>query len=240
MATADDVDGLGGTYRRRMTVSRNQIVDPALAAYVTDHSTAPDEIQRRLAATTRERTGAAAGMQIGSDQGVFFEILVRAIGATDAIEIGTFTGYSALSIARGLAPAGRLICCDISEEWTAIARDAWADAGVADRIDLRIAPALDTLSALPDDAAFDLAFIDADKHAYPAYVAALLPRLRPHGVILIDNTLWSGRVMTAPADGDDRDTVALRALNDDLAARPDLLVALLPIGDGVTMIQRRP
>lgn len=223
-----------------MTVARAHIVDPAIAEYVAAHSTPPDEVQQRLTATTYERTGSAAGMQIGRDQGTFFEILVRAMTVTDAIEIGTFTGYSALAIARGLAPGGRLLCCDVSEEWTALAREAWAEAGVDDRIELRIAPALETLADLPDDAAFDLAFIDADKPAYPAYVEALLPRLRPHGVILVDNTLWSGRVLAAPADDDDANTVALRALNDALAARPDLLVALLSIGDGVTMIQRRP
>lgn len=222
-----------------MTTARSIIVDPSIAEYVAAHSTPPDEVQRRLIETTKARTGRRAGMQIGPDQGTFFEILVRAMGATDAIEIGTFTGYSALAIARGLAPGGRLICCDVSTEWTDIARTAWQEAGVADRIELRLGPALETLAALPDDAAFDLAFIDADKPAYPAYVDAVLPRLRPRGVILIDNTLWSGRVLTAPADGDD-DTAALRQLNDTLAARTDLLVAVLSIGDGVTMIQRRP
>ena len=196
--------------------ARDHIVDPAIAAYVTGHSTAPDRVQQALIDTTYERTGNRAGMQIGSDQGTFFEILVRAMGVTDAIEIGTFTGYSALAIARGLAPGGRLICCDVSEEWTAIGRAAWADAGVADRIDLRIAPALDTIAALGDDDQFDLAFIDADKPAYAAYVDALLPRVRPSGVILIDNTLWSGRVLADPSDDDDENTIALRALNDAL------------------------
>jgi caffeoyl-CoA O-methyltransferase len=219
--------------------ARDHIVDPAIAAYVTAHSTAPDRVQQWLIDTTQERTGSRAGMQIGSDQGTFFEMLVRGMGVTDAIEIGTFTGYSALAIARGLAPGGRLICCDVSEEWTAIGRAAWADAGVADRIDLRIGPALATIAALGDDDQFDLAFIDADKPAYAAYVDALLPRLRPNGVILIDNTLWSGRVLADPTETDDDNTVALRALNDSLVSRTDLLVAVLPIGDGVTMLQRR-
>ena len=220
-----------------MPASRADVVDPELAAYIAAHSTAPDDVQRRLMQVTEERTGGAARMQIGGDQGTLFEILVRGIAATRAIEIGTFTGYSALSIARGLGPDGRLICCDVSEEWTAIAREHWAAAGVADRIDLRIGPALDTLAALPADEQFDLAFIDADKSNYHRYYEALLPRMTDRGVILVDNTLWSRQVLD-PTDTS-RDTVALRAFNDAVAADARVRCTIVPIGDGVTFIQRR-
>lgn len=220
-----------------MPESRADVVDPELAAYIAAHSTAPDELQRRLMQVTEERTGGAARMQIGGDQGTLFEILVRSIGATRAIEIGTFTGYSALSIARGLGPEGRLICCDVNEGWTAIAREHWAAAGIADRIDLRIGPALDTLAALPADERFDLAFIDADKSNYHRYYEALLPRMTDRSVILVDNTLWSRQVLD-PADTS-RDTVALRAFNDAVAADPRVRCTIVPIGDGVTFIQRR-
>ncbi|MGD9997324.1 MAG: O-methyltransferase, partial [Ilumatobacteraceae bacterium] len=154
----------------------------------------------------------------------------------DAIEIGTFTGYSALSIARGMQPGGRLICCDVSEEWTAIAREHWQLAGVADRIDLRIGPALQTIADLPDDLQFDLVFIDADKPNYANYFDALVPRLRPTGLMLDDNTLWSGQVVDDTAN--DELTVALRAFNDKVVADPRVRCVILPLGDGVTMIQR--
>ncbi len=130
-----------------MPDSRADVVDQELADYISAHSTKPDDVQHRLMAATEERTGAAKRMQIGGDQGTFFEILASSMGARNAIEIGTFTGYSALSLARGIGPTGRLICCDVSEEWTAIAREHWKLAGVADRIDLRIAPALETIAA---------------------------------------------------------------------------------------------
>jgi caffeoyl-CoA O-methyltransferase len=211
------------------------VVEPELADYIAAHSTPPDEVQRHLISVTDERTGTAARMQIGNDQGCFFEMLVRAMGARDAIEVGTFTGYSALSIARGLGPGGRLICCDVSEEWTAIAREHWELAGVADRIDLRIGPALDTLAALPADHRFDVAFIDADKPNYIAYYEAVLPRMKPTGVILVDNTLWSRRVLE-PTDTE-RETVAMRAFNRLVADDPRVRVVILAMGDGVTMIQ---
>jgi caffeoyl-CoA O-methyltransferase len=218
-----------------MPPSRTHVVDPDLAAYIDAHSTAPDEVQQRLMQVTEERTGGFSRMQIGGDQGTFFQMFTRAIGARSAIEIGTFTGYSSLSIARGLGPEGRLICCDVSEEWTAIAREHWELAGVADRIDLRIAPALDTLAALPADLRFDLAFIDADKPNYVHYYEAVLPRMNATGIILVDNTLWSGAVLDDTAD--DRDTVALQAFNRHVAADPRVTNVILPIGDGVTMIQ---
>jgi caffeoyl-CoA O-methyltransferase len=215
---------------------RADIIEPDLAAYIAAHSSKPDDVQRRLMEHTEQRTGRAAGMQIGNDQGTFFEILARAMGARHAIEIGTFTGYSAMSIARGLGPDGRLLCCDVSEEWTDIAREHWDLAGVADRIELRIGPALDTIAALPVDARFDLAFIDADKTNYRHYYEALLPRLTDRGVMLVDNTLWSRRVLDPAATQDD--TVALRSFNAALAADDRVRCVILPVGDGVTLIQR--
>lgn len=220
-----------------MAISRNGVIDEDIARYAFEHSTARDEVQEHLVGVTAEATGAASAMQIGGDQGVFMEVLTRATGAKHAIEIGTFTGYSSLAIARGLGPDGHLICCDVSEEWTAIARDHWERAGVADRIDLRIAPAIDTLAALDPATRFDLAFIDADKSGYAAYLEALHPLLRPGALVLIDNTLWSGKVLDDSVD--DRDTVALRRLNDALVADARFTVVMLTIGDGVTLLERR-
>jgi caffeoyl-CoA O-methyltransferase len=218
-----------------MPASRSDVVDHELASYIGAHSTQPDAVQRQLMAATEERTGRSSAMQIGGDQGTFFEMLARSIGATSAIEIGTFTGYSALSIARGIGPNGRLICCDVSEEWTAIAREHWDLAGVADRIDLRIAPALHTIGSLPADLKFDLAFIDADKTNYANYYEALLPRMNATGVILVDNTLWSRQVLNE--SNTDADTVALREFNTRVAADDRVRCVIIPMGDGVTMIQ---
>jgi len=215
--------------------SRSKFIDPAIADYALDHTSGPDDVQLELQQVTAERTGQRAGMQIGDDQAVPLEILARAIGARRAIEIGTFTGYSSLALARGMGPGGRLLCLDISEEWTDIARTAWEKAGVADRIELRIGAALDTLRDLPP-VLFDLAFVDADKVNYGAYYDELVPRLRPGGLLLVDNTLWSGAVLD---DNDDsEDTTAIRALNDRIAADPRVRVVVLPIGDGLTVAQR--
>jgi caffeoyl-CoA O-methyltransferase len=220
-----------------MPTSRADVVDQELADYISAHSAQPDDVQRRLMTTTEQRTGDASRMQIGGDQGTFFEVLASSMGARSAIEIGTFTGYSALSIARGIGPTGKLICCDVSEEWTAIAREHWKLAGVADRIDLRIAPALETIAALPADTKFDLAFIDADKVNYANYFEALLPLIRVGGVILVDNTLWSRRVLD-PQDEDEH-TVALAAFNKMVAADARVRCVIIPMGDGVTLIQKR-
>jgi caffeoyl-CoA O-methyltransferase len=215
--------------------TRSRFVEPAIADYALDHSSPPDQVQLELQSVTQERAGKFAGMQIGDDQAVFMEILARAMGARRAVEVGTFTGSSALAVARGMGPEGRLLCCDISEEWTAIAREYWTKAGVADRIDLRIGPGLETLRSLPPGDQFDLAFVDADKGGYVAYYEELVPRLRPGGLLLADNTLWSGRVAT---DADDEDTVAIRAFNDHVAADTRVRVVMLPLGDGVSVIQK--
>jgi len=212
-------------------------IDPDVAEYAIAHSSAPDDVQRRLMAETAEKLGATAGMQISPDEGVFLEVLTRVSGARHAVEVGTFTGYSALCIARALPADGTLLCCDISEEWTAIGRRYWAEAGVDSRIDLRIGPALETLRALPADARFDIAFIDADKSNYAEYYEEVLARMPPGGLVLLDNTIWSGKVL-APQSGD-KDTVALAAFNAALAADDRVDVVLLTFRDGVTMARKR-
>jgi caffeoyl-CoA O-methyltransferase len=216
--------------------SRSRFVEDAVVAYAGEHSTPPDELQLELQEVTRERTGAAAGMQIGDDQAVFMEILARAIGARRGLEVGTFTGYSALALARGMGPEGRLICCDVSDEWTSIAREYWKRAGVSDRIELRLGPALQTLRDLPESAQFDIAFLDADKVTYPDYYEEIVPRLRKGGLLLVDNTLQSGRVLDPEAQ--DESTVAIRKTNDRIASDDRVRTVLLPIGDGVTIAQR--
>jgi caffeoyl-CoA O-methyltransferase len=215
---------------------RSSFLDAEVAAYALAHTSPPDDVQRSLQAVTAERTGGAAGMQIGHDQAVFMENLARAMGARQAVEVGTFTGYSSLVLARGMGPEGRLLCCDVSEEWTAIAREHWEKAGVAGRIDLHLGPALDTLRSLPLEERFDLAFVDADKEGYLGYFEEILPRLRRGGVLLADNTLWGGRVLDP--DVTDADTIAIRAFNDALAADVRVRVVVLTVGDGVTLAQK--
>jgi predicted O-methyltransferase YrrM len=211
-------------------------LSPEVHRYLLAHGSQPDDVQRALIERTREAAKDFAGMQIAPEQGAFMTMVTRLIGARNAIEIGTFTGYSALCIARGLPDDGRLLCCDVSEEWTAIGREHWEKAGVADRIELRIAPAVETLSALPRDATVDLAFIDADKTNYANYYEELLVRLRPNGLIMVDNTLWGGRVL----DGSDQsdDTVAIRAFNDAVAADDRVDCVQLPISDGLTLLRK--
>jgi caffeoyl-CoA O-methyltransferase len=212
------------------------LLSTELSEYLVGHGMPPDEVQERLIEETA-KLGAVSGMQIAPEQGAFLTILTRLISARRAIEIGTFTGYSALCIARGLPADGRLICCDVSEEWTQVGRRAWAEAGVADRIDLRIAPALETLGALSAEETFDLAFIDADKPNYLRYYDALLPRMRSNGAILVDNVLWDGNVVKP--DADDENTRAIRAFNDRVAADDRVDVVMLPIADGLTIARKR-
>jgi caffeoyl-CoA O-methyltransferase len=216
---------------------RSRFTERAIDEYSARHSTGPDALQHELQLVTAERTGPASGMQIGDDQAVLMEMIVRSMGATRAVEVGTFTGYSALAIARGLGPGGHLLCCDVSEEWTAIARDAWAKAGVADRIELRIGPGIDTLRSLPAGEQFDFAFIDADKTGYAAYYEEILSRLRSGGLILLDNMLQGGRVVEESATDDS--VAAIRALNDAIVADDRVRVVLVPIGDGVSVVHKR-
>lgn len=209
---------------------------PEISRYVVGHSMPVDAVQAALIAET-EALGFISIMQISPEQGAFMELLAKALGARRVIEVGTFTGYSALCFARAVGEGGKVLCCDISEEWTSIGRRHWEAAGVADRIDLRVAPAAQTLAALPPEPAWDLAFIDADKGGYRAYYEAILPRLRPGGVILVDNVLWMGTV--ADPTMDDDDVNAIRAFNDFVATDPRVEVAILTVGDGLSFIRRK-
>jgi caffeoyl-CoA O-methyltransferase len=221
----------------RMADVRSLPVTAGLVDYAVAHGSFPvDEVLTDLRAETAV-LGRAAGMQIGPDQGQLLTFLARLVGARRAVEVGTFTGYSSLCIARGLAADGSLLCCDVSEEWTAVARRAWARAGLADRIDLRIAPAVETLRALPADEPIDLAFIDADKGGYLDYWHELVPRVRPGGLLLADNVLWSGTIDDPAVT--DPDTVALRAFNDAVAADERVDVVVLPAFDGLTLARKR-
>lgn len=213
-------------------------MDEATYEYVQRHANpSHDPVAERLAAVTQERFGDLAGMNVGPDQGHLLAMLVAITGARLVVEIGTFTGMSALWMARALPPGGRLVCFDLTDEYLPTARAAWSEAGVDDRIEVVVGPAAQRLRELPADEPVDLAFIDADKTGYAGYVDALLPRLSERGVIVVDNVLWGGSVV----DDDDRSesTVALRAFNDAVATRSDVHAVMLPVGDGVTLIRRR-
>ena len=205
--------------------------------YAVGHgSWRPDEVVDRLRAETLA-LGDVAGMQIGDDQGQLLTMLARLVGARRAVEVGTFTGYSSLCIARGLAQDGFLVCCDVNADWTAIGVRAWERAGLRDRIDLRIAPALQTLSTLPTEPHIDLVFIDADKRGYADYWEELVPRTRAGGVLLADNVLWSGEIADETVTDDN--IVALRAFNDRVAADHRVDVVVLPAFDGLTIARKR-
>jgi predicted O-methyltransferase YrrM len=219
--------------------NRTLNLDDRLHRYLLAHSVRETPVMRELRELTARQE--MARMQISPEQGGFMTLLVELIGATRAIEIGTFTGYSALCIAQAMPPEGRLICCDVSEEWTTIAQDFWERAGIRERIDLRIAPAKNTLAGLIDagtKGSFDLVFIDADKTGYLSYYESCLELVRPGGLLMFDNTLWSGAV--ADPDSGDEDTVALRQLNDLLIRDERVSISLVPIGDGLTLVRRRP
>jgi len=206
-----------------------------LHAYVVAHGTRPDALVEDLIAETRASLPDNANMQIAPEQAPLFTLLTLITGARYAVEVGTFTGLSSIAIARGLPADGRLVCCDVSEEFTSVARRYWARAGLADRIELRLGPAADTLRAMPSQPHIDLAFIDADKTGYPVYWAELVPRMRPGGVILVDNVLRHGRVLD-PTDDLDH---AIVAFNDQVLADDRVDFTLLPVGDGLTVARRR-
>jgi caffeoyl-CoA O-methyltransferase len=209
---------------------------PALYAYVVEHGHNRDPLLRELAAETLA-LGQISIMQIAEEQGTFMGILAAAIGAKSCVEVGTFTGYSALCVARALPADGRLLCCDVSEQWTAIARRYWDKAGVAGKITLKVAPALDTLKALPASISFDFAFIDADKPNYRHYYEEILKRLRRNGLILIDNVIWNGQVINAADQSEN--TQAIRALNDFIARDERVEAVMLPIADGLTIVRKK-
>jgi caffeoyl-CoA O-methyltransferase len=211
------------------------IVDPAIDDYLVAHSEPADDVLRDLAEETRRELAQQSGMQISHDEGELLTMLVRLTGARQAVEVGTFTGYSSICIARGLPGDGHLLCCDVSEEYTRVARRYWERAGVGDKIELRIAPAVETLQSLPSDPHLDFAFIDADKAGYASYVEEILPRLRPGGLMVLDNMLRAGRVLDPESDDDH----AIDELNKALVADERLDVVLLPVRDGVSLARKR-
>jgi caffeoyl-CoA O-methyltransferase len=221
-------------------MSRRSLLPEDVERYVEQLSldARDGDVERRVRAETAKLPN--AGMQIGPDQAALLALLARTIGARRALEIGTYTGYSALAVAQALPPDGRLVCCDVSDEWTRIARRYWREAGLAERIELRLAPAAETLADLardPGPDSFDFAFVDADKTGYDHYYERCLALVRPGGLIAFDNTLWSGAV--ADPARDDDDTKALRALNRKAHADARVDACLLTVGDGVLLVRRR-
>jgi caffeoyl-CoA O-methyltransferase len=216
---------------------RTEQISPHLNAYLAAHTSPPDAVLRELANETAELFPNEVSLQIPPEQGTFMTLVTQLTGAHSAIEIGTFTGYSSICITRGLAPGGTLLCCDVSEQWTSVARKYWEKAGLADRIQLRLAPAMQTLSSLPDEELFDLAFIDADKESYLGYWRQVVPRIRPGGLIMVDNTFSHGRVIDA--GNDNPAVIAVRDLNDHAAADDRVEVAMVPLGDGLTLARKK-
>ena len=213
-------------------------ISDELAAYIVKVGTREPEVLARLRDETAEIP--QHGMQIAPEEGAFLAMLVELTGARRCIEVGTFTGYSSTAVALALPEDGQLVCCDVSEEWTSLARKYWVEAGVADKIDLRVAPAAETLDQLLADgghAAYDFAFVDADKTGYDGYYERLLRLVRPGGLIAFDNTLWGGAVLER--DAQDADTRAIQALNSKLADDERITLCLLPVADGVTLARRR-
>ena len=219
-----------------MSTPKTLGLSPELHAYLVAHGTPPDRVLNGLIADT-EAMGQISRMQIAPEQGAFLTMLAKLLDARLIVEVGTFTGYSSICLARGLADGGRLICCDVSAEYTARAVRAWDEAGLDDRIELRIAPAAETLGAMPFDPPIDLAFIDADKTGYASYYELILERMRPGGVIAVDNVLWSGQVID-PTDTS-ADTEALRAFNDMVRDDARVEPVMVPIADGLTLCRKR-
>src|SRR5215831_10580722 len=215
---------------------RTEQISLHLNAYLTAHSSPPDAVLRELANETADLFPTETGLAIAPEQGTLMTLLTQLTGAVSAVEVGTFTGYSAICIARGLASGGRLLCCDISDEWTSVARAYWQRADLADLIDLRIAPAAETLRALPPTSSFDYAFIDADKTGYVAYWDLIVPLVKPGGVILVDNTLSHGRVVDRREQGDS--VQGIRRFNGHARADARVELVLLPIGDGLTLARK--
>ncbi|MEY2227124.1 MULTISPECIES: O-methyltransferase [Streptomyces] len=219
-----------------MTKGNSTKITDELYRYMLDHNPPLDQVQRGLVATTYTKFPDVAGMQSAEEQGPLLAFLVRLTGARHIVEVGTFTGFSALSMAQALPADGRLIACDVSEEWTRYGRQAWEDAGVADRIELRIAPALETLRAMPTEPHIDMAYVDADKQSQISYWEELVPRLRPGGLIVTDNTLYHGTVLDESATGA---AAGVRAFNDHVSADPRMESVLLAISDGLTLSRKR-
>ena len=217
--------------------ARSAFLDERVQKYITDATVDEHPVLARLRAETAPMPN--AGMQIGADQGRFMQFLAQTIGARRYVEVGVFTGYSSLAIALALPPDGKILACDVSEGYTAVARRYWREAGVEEKIDLRLAPAVQTLDAVLRDEpeTFDLAFIDADKESVDAYYERCLGLIRPGGIIMIDNVLWDGRV--ADPSENDADTVALRKINAKASRDPRVDAVLLSIGDGLLLARKR-
>src|SRR3984957_15130596 len=215
---------------------RSEQISLHLNAYLTDHSTPPDAVLRELATETAELYPNEVGLQGATELGTFLTLLTRLARARTAIEVGTFTGYSLICLARGLADGGKLFCCDVSPGGAGGGRKCWEKAGLTDRIELRLGSALDTIRALPEQEQFDVAFIDADKLSYPKYWTELVPRVRPGGVIMVDNTFSHGRVLDA--GNDNPSVIAVRTMNDLAAADDRVELVMVPIGDGLTVALR--
>ncbi len=217
-------------------MSKYTALDDDLHGYLVANGSRQDEVLARVQEETAAM-GSLSAMQIAPDQGAFMQILTRSIGAQEALEIGTFTGYSAISIARGLVPAGRLLCLELSEEYAEIAAQNLAAAGVADRVEIITGPAAETLKKLPEREHFDFVFIDADKTGYDEYFEEALKRTRKGGLILLDNMLQDGRVLNP--DPDDESTNAIVALNEKLAGDERVDISMVAIADGITIARKR-
>ncbi|MEV5592265.1 class I SAM-dependent methyltransferase [Streptomyces sp. NPDC052496] len=218
-----------------MTKNKTTTITEELYDYVLAHNPPLDAVQRELVETTHQRLPDQAQMQSAQEQAPLLAFLARLCGARRIVEVGTFTGFSALALAQALPEDGELIACDISEEWTAYGRKAWEKAGVADRIDLRIAPALDTLRAMPAEPHIDFAYLDADKDNYIPYWDELIPRLRPGGLIVADNVLFGGAVVDPQAEGA---AAAIRKFNEHVKADERVEAVMLTVADGLTVARR--
>jgi caffeoyl-CoA O-methyltransferase len=207
-----------------------------LQEYIVDHGARQDEVLRRVERDT-EAMGDIAVMQVSADQGALIELLVRSLGTRLAVEVGTFTGYSAICIARGLAPGGRLVCLEIDEGYARTAEENLSSAGLAEVSEVRVGPAVGALREMPRSPEVDFAFVDADKSDYPGYYEELLARLRPGGMIMLDNVLLGGRVLH-PAE-DDRAAQVMQRLNDDIAVDERVDVAMVAVADGITLVRKR-
>jgi caffeoyl-CoA O-methyltransferase len=221
---------------RGMAVKGIQVTDE-LVAYLLEHSIPRRDVHRRLVRATAERLGDTAIMQIAQEQGPLLTFLAKLIGARQAVEIGTFTGLSALCIAEGLAEGGKLTCFDVSEEWTSVGVPFWQEAGVSDRIELVIGPAAETLAAHGFDEPIDFAFIDADKEGYGTYLDLVLERMRPGGLVVADNALFFGAVLEDPPPDDN--AAAIAAFNSRVAGDDRVDCTLVNVGDGLMLIRKR-
>jgi caffeoyl-CoA O-methyltransferase len=218
-----------------VTHSKSTPLTEELYAYMLGHNPPLDPVQRMLVDVTHTQFPLVAGKQVAQEQGPLLAFLVRLTGARRIVEVGTFTGLSALSMAQALPPDGTLLTCDVSEEWTKHAREAWAKAGVEDKIELRIAPALETLAALPAEPSIDMAFIDADKENYVGYWDALVPRMRQGGLLVVDNVFLHGGVTDPEATGP---TAAIKEFNERVKADERVESVMLAVADGLTLARK--